>query len=331
MDINKSIDQELQATKDELEATKKELEKQKNNYQYLLAMLENLPNPIFMKDENAKFIFFNKKYAEFFGMDRSEYLGKDVLSLDYLSLEARQRYQKEDLALIESGQVLSYEADYTGADGEVHPSMYWSHGIYDVVTNRKGLVGEIVDISKEKRLREDLMHYSKKLHDANLKLEKIAEIDPGTGVYNRLLLNRLQEEDSAGRSSYPKASCALLLDLDLFKNVNDTFGHIIGDKVLKQFAQMLQTESREHDVPIRYGGDEFILLINNADIEAGKRIAERLRNRCANEIVLPDGSHITCSIGVTELSPNQTISEIISVLDKNLYEAKKVRNTVIAK
>ena len=313
----------------ELEITKAALESLKSDYNFLIAMIENLPNPIFVKDEDAKFIFFNKKYSEFFGMDRDKYLGKSVLDLEYLSQESRERYQKEDLELIQTAQVLSYEADYHGGDGELHPSLYWSSGIYDTTTGRRGLVGEIVDISNERQLREELNNSLEELHIANEKLEKIAEIDPGTGVFNRLLLNRLMSDLAQGRNNTLKPTCALLLDLDHFKEVNDTYGHVAGDEILKQFGELLQSESREHDVPIRYGGDEFILLINNVDLDEGVQIAERIRQRCKNEILAPDGTPLTCSIGVAMIDENESQEKIINKLDARLYTAKLERDKVV--
>ena len=79
------------------EQLRAELERLQARYDFLLAAVDNLPNPIFMKDEDARFFFFNKAYSEFFNMKRSEYIGKSVLDLDYLPPEDRERYQSEDL------------------------------------------------------------------------------------------------------------------------------------------------------------------------------------------------------------------------------------------
>ncbi|MBR2067600.1 MAG: GGDEF domain-containing protein [Solobacterium sp.] len=306
----------------QLQDCKKELEDLKKKYNFFYAALENLPNPIFIKNEDAKFVFFNKRYADFFGMERAKYLGKDVYALDYLSIEDRARYQMEDLRLIESSSILSYEVDFDAADGEIHPSFYWSKGIIDPFSNQKWLIGEIVDISKEKDLQKSLNSSLNDLKEINLKLEHMAEVDPATGIYNRLYLNKLIEHGYGKQVKRLTPTCMLLLDLDHFKSVNDTFGHLIGDEMLIRFANILRTISRENDVPIRYGGDEFLLILNDVNLELGKEIAERIRSTCESEIALPDGSPLTTSIGVAEIHDNEDIESIISRLDIRLYAAK---------
>ena len=324
MGDTKQLEQEVKALKEEVDKLKKE-------NAFLTCALENLPNPIFMKDEDAKFILFNKPYSEFFGMEKERYIGKTVLSLEYLPMESRERYQEEDLGLINSSSVLSYEVDFEAADGHIHPSFYWSKGIYEPIYDQKGLIGEIVDISKERSLQESLNVSLAQLKETNEKLEHIAEIDAGTGVYNRLLLNKIVEEGARNKFLIP--SCMLLLDVDHLKEVNDTFGHLTGDDVLKKFADILKTECREDDLPIRYGGDEFLLIINNATLDDGASVAERIRSRCENEIKLPNGTPLTTSIGVAKIEENtDDIEKMINKLDENLYEAKEAgHNKVVAK
>ena len=311
---------------DELKARLRDLQ---DRYDFLMAALENLPNPIFLKDEGARFLFFNRRYSEVFGMNREDYLGKSVLDLDYLPEEDRSKYQKEDLGLIENGHVISYEKDFDFSDGNRHPSLYWSKGVHDPVSGKKGLIGEIVDISKERHLRESLDRTVEKLRRTNRKLEKLAEIDVGTGIYNRTQLNK-QELEMANRHSGVQ-NCALMADLDHFKRVNDLYGHIKGDEILARFATILKDECRENDVPIRYGGEEFLLFLNNANLTTGEMVAERIRRRCEEEIMLPNGDAITVSIGVAMMDDNLNLQGNIAKLDHNLYIAKNSgRNCVIS-
>ncbi|MBR0163293.1 MAG: diguanylate cyclase [Lachnospiraceae bacterium] len=317
------------AASDKEKQLKKELRQLRKQYDFLVAALDNLPNPIFMKDEEAKFLFFNKRYAEAFGMKREEYVGKSVLDLEYLPPVDRERYQEEDTALIRSGEEVSYEKDFDFADGEVHPSLYWSKGVHDPVSGAQGLIGEIVDISKERHLRESLNESLEKLRLTNLKLEEMNKIDAGTGVYNRTLLNKKSLEMTYRKSR--GESCALMADLDHFKRVNDLYGHIKGDEVLSQFAEILKSECREKDVPIRYGGEEFLLFLNDASLESGLQVAERIRARCEKEIRLPDGDPITVSIGVALMDAKKNLQDNIRRLDDNLYLAKhRGRNRVVA-
>lgn len=322
---------EVKELEEEIVSLKEELEELKNKYNFFIAALENLPNPIFIKDEDANFVFFNQKYADFFGMERSKYLGKNVYALDYLKEEDRERYQIEDLGLIQTSSILSYEVDFNGADGGIHPSFYWSKGIYDEKSNQRGLIGEIVDISKERNLQDSLNQSLEELKDANIKLEQLAEIDPGTGIFNRHYLNKMMETGFTTTTNELTPTCMLLLDLDHLKYINDTFGHVKGDEVLQKFADIIRSESRDNDVPVRYGGDEFLLIVNNASLETGKAIAERIRSRCENENILPDGTSATTCIGVASIKEEHSIESIISKLDEYLYDAKtQGSNRVVA-
>lgn len=284
------------------EQLRAELERLQARYDFLLAAVDNLPNPIFMKDERARFFFFNKAYAEFFNMKRSEYIGKTVLDLDYLPHEDRERYQSEDLKAIQQLDVISYDATFTAPDGEDHPTYYWSRGFEDVKNNKHGLVGEIVDLYKERK----------------------------TNVYNRSVLwdkeNELIESAESGTSN----SHLVLFDLDNFGIVNEKHGHLKGDEMLAQFAGLLRMECRSTDLPIRYGGDEFILVLNKTDINEAEEIAERIRKRCEQSLLTPSGEAITVSAGVTAIGESDNIDSISARLQEYLAHSKEQgRNKVI--
>ena len=315
----------------EIDTLREELADVRKRYDFLKAALEHMPNPVFIKDADAKFFFFNKSYADAFGMERDRYLGKSVLQLDYLPSKDRKRYQKEDLELIRTGSIIEYEVDYKFADGGIHPSFYWSRGFYDEETGTRGLVGEIVDISKERELQDSLDNTVDELRESNSKLQKIAEIDAGTGVYNRILLNKKAKEfDEVGTGS--GMTCGLMCDLDNFKRVNDMYGHLKGDEILQQFAGILQTECRENDIPIRYGGEEFLLLLSRANLKTGVSVAERIRRRCEQEVILPNGEAITVSIGVSMIDDGLNLEENILRLDSRMYMAKeRGRNCIVYK
>ena len=299
-------------------------------YSFVMTALDNLPNPIFIKDDELRFFFFNKAYSKFFGMEPEKYFGTTVLDLDYLPMEDRVKFNEEDARLMRQNAIKNYTQDFMGSDGVVHPSFYWSRGVLDETTGAQGIIGEIVDITDERNLQLNLAQTLIKLQDANEKLEKTMEIDAGTGIYNRVLLNRLIGELALRKTVEYRTTCALLCDLDHFKRVNDSFGHLMGDTVLSQFAEIIKSECRSDDMPIRYGGDEFLLLLHKATGEIGVAVAERIRERCESEIILPDGSPITVSIGVAIVGDSQNLEGVISRLDNALYKAKEQgRNCVV--
>ena len=138
----------------EIERLKKELAKKEDQLRFFITALDNLPNAVFIKNEKAEFVFFNRKYEEIFGMDRNVFVGKRVLDLEYLPEEDRERYQKEDINLIETSSILTYEVDFMFSDNKIHPSLYWSRG-FRKEDEVKGLIGEIVDITKYSQQKEN--------------------------------------------------------------------------------------------------------------------------------------------------------------------------------
>ena len=317
-------EQEMQQLRDEL----REL---RERHDFLLSAVDNLPNPIFMKDEDARFFFFNKAYSDFFDMKREDYLGITVLDLDYLPMEERQRFQREDLRGIAEKRVISYDASFSTSDGVERPSFYWSSGFHDEVSGRKGLVGEIVDISKERALQKSLDKSLGELKRANEALKTLAETDHASGLYNRSVLWDKGKELIEKASNYDAQACMIMIDLDFFKQVNDEFGHLQGDDLLLRFAKLLKSECRTTDIPIRYGGDEFLLILNNIGLDDSMLIAERIRTRVEKELILPDGNNITASIGVIEIDQNQDFEKNLSRLDHLLYQAKEAgRNRIVS-
>lgn len=127
-----------------------------------------------------------------------------------------------------------------------------------------------------------------------------------------------------------------MLDIDNFKEVNDTYGHPAGDAILKTLSNILKSSFRVTDLISRYGGEEFVVLINNIDLDTGIKIAEKARKTIEKtDLFIPgheDKLQKTTSIGIAEYHQNETIENFIFRVDTSLYEAKKAgRNKVMAK
>jgi diguanylate cyclase (GGDEF)-like protein len=170
---------------------------------------------------------------------------------------------------------------------------------------------------------------------AHKQLARLAAKDPLTDVYNRRFgLGRLQEEYSRSVRNGAPVGVAML-DIDHFKNINDAYGHVVGDKVLSQMAKTIHDSMREGDIPVRYGGEEFLLILPGASISDSKKMAERLRRLLSDLVVTHLSSQInfTVSIGVAsfpECDVNK-IEDLVCAADSALYEAKEGgRNQVIA-
>ena len=153
-------------------------------------------------------------------------------------------------------------------------------------------------------------------------------MDPLTKVLNRRFLENYKDDIVKFYSHL------LIVDIDHFKKINDTYGHQIGDKVLQNVSRIIKKLLREKDLVIRYGGEEFIIAINVSSDDLAIKIAERIRKTIESTpiIINDDKIRITVSIGVTKIDPKKSFEDIFSVADQALYEAKKAgRNKVVFK
>jgi diguanylate cyclase (GGDEF)-like protein len=151
--------------------------------------------------------------------------------------------------------------------------------------------------------------------------------DSLTGLPNRRALDARLENDVQRAVRYKHKFAVLMIDLDGFKAINDTYGHGVGDEVLHQFAQFLAESQRSSDFLARYGGDELVMILPETDIEAAKLVADHLRERMSRfEISLPDGSKRNLSItGGIAIYPThaQSASDLLRAADEALYRAKR--------
>ncbi len=161
---------------------------------------------------------------------------------------------------------------------------------------------------------------------AHDRLERLAAVDPLTDAYNRRFgLARLREEFSrAVRAENPLG--VLMLDLDHFKAVNDTYGHLVGDRVLRAVAAACRRVVREGDVLVRYGGEEFLVLLPGAGPEDVRQVGERIR-RAVAETSVEDGDlrvGVTVSLGgATYRETSDSTDSLVALADGALYEAKE--------
>jgi len=153
---------------------------------------------------------------------------------------------------------------------------------------------------------------------------KLTTLDPLTGLGNRRFMKDVLERDLYNVARYQGTLSLLLLDIDYFKRYNDTHGHPEGDRLLMQVARILREVVRSGDLPIRYGGEEFVVLLPQTDIEAAGHAAERIR------VAIEKGSPVTVSIGVaTVCGKHCDAGELIEAADQALYRAKQAgRNRV---
>ena len=164
----------------------------------------------------------------------------------------------------------------------------------------------------------------------SLEYKHEASYDALTQIYNRNMFHRLIDRKIAVAKTQKTSFMLMILDIDFFKNINDTYGHLIGDEILKQITIVIKKQIREDDIFARWGGEEFILAFD-IDIAKGMQIAENLRKHIENED-FDMVKIITCSFGVTEFRDSDTLRSMIKRADEALYEAKgNGRNMVCQK
>lgn len=172
-----------------------------------------------------------------------------------------------------------------------------------------------------------------RVESLNQRLETISRIDGLTGLFNRRYWQERFDREFKLSKRTKSCNSLLMLDIDHFKAVNDTYGHQAGDEVIKALAEIITKATRETDVAGRYGGEEFVILLPDTPAENAMTVAQRIRKTLKDKVVAYEGTQISCScsIGVAELIPAYSRSNMwIEAADQALYQAKnKGRDCVV--
>lgn len=181
----------------------------------------------------------------------------------------------------------------------------------------------------QKELEQKVEQRTKELQDRNLELKLLSITDKLTGTYNRIKIDECLEIEAKRYNRYDHEFGIIIIDIDFFKKVNDTYGHQAGDKVLQEFANLIKDNIRKTDVLGRWGGEEFVVICIEIDKQNLLLLAEKLRNKI-QEYDFYKAGRKTASFGVTMYKKNEKIENFINRADTALYEAKKTgRNKVI--
>lgn len=210
-----------------------------------------------------------------------------------------------------TGKTNAYEVEYRIQHKDGHYIWYYDRG---TVTKRdkdhKPLMiqGIVFDISESKKVEE--------------RLRFLSERDELTNVFNRRAFFDNIDNYIKDKQLRDQPFSLIMFDIDRFKNINDTYGHLVGDDVLKRLTQLIIEDKRYNDQIYRYGGEEFFILLPNTRLDGAIKLAQRLHNLIKN-FKIPKVDHITVSMGVVEFKEKETIDDLIKRLDDLLYEAKE--------
>lgn len=178
-----------------------------------------------------------------------------------------------------------------------------------------------VDIAGLKNAQNELSEAYALLALKTVELEKAAITDALTGLFNRRRLDQAFDHELERTYRYDHPLSLILIDVDRFKAVNDTHGHQVGDQVLREFAAILRRGVRSVDTVGRWGGEEFLIICPETDLEAAMAIAEKLRTTVA-EADWPPATHITSSFGISQFHEGDSMKDLVARADAALYRAK---------
>ncbi|NTU74612.1 MAG: GGDEF domain-containing protein [Anaerolineaceae bacterium] len=174
-------------------------------------------------------------------------------------------------------------------------------------------------------LQRDLAKKNAELERLYIEVQKQSITDQLTGVYNRRGFFEISEREIERAKRYNRPLAAIMFDLDHFKIVNDTYGHAVGDQVLKEIAALCTQKLRKTDIFGRYGGEEFSILLPETLPTAARLISERLRQAVAQPLNIGKNQlHVTISLGVAPLNDNITdLQDLLESADRAMYKAKE--------
>ena len=304
--------------------------------QKLNTILDNVSAYIYIRDTNHRFSYANKMAQDLFRLSMAEIEGKTPI--DILGDINGKEFQRLDLELFKTKEKVEGIEKFITEEKTYY---YWTvkAPLFDDEGNVTSLIGMSTDITEQKSLEVELEKTNIKL---NTKINEITQLqatlweqatqDPLTNLYNRRYFNEISHKEIIKTERNKKPMALLLLDADYFKKVNDKFGHDIGDKVLIKFAQIMIKQCRRTDVICRYGGEEFVILMAEANQTIAIERAEKIRISYQEEITqLLKGHTATLSIGIAMWDKELiNLEGLTKAADQAMYQAKNSgRNQVI--
>jgi len=304
-------------------------EKLQRSKDFLHQILNTIPDPVFVQDRTHRWVVLNQAYGRFIGADIEDLIGKTVYDV-FPQQEADAFYQADEQVL-QQQQEQEYEETLTDLFGKTY-SIATKRSLHRDAEGNVLLVGVIRDITMRKSLEEslrrttqELSQSNQELRDSQTRLYYLANHDPLTGLPNRQLFQEKLQQSIEWAASGSRMVALLFIDLDGFKQVNDSLGHGVGDQLLKSVAKRLIASLRASDTVARLGGDEFTVILTAVP---GQPEVERVAQKMIETLALPysfDGQlvRVSASLGIA-LYPNHydTVQGLLQGADEAMYEAK---------
>lgn len=323
----------LQVALDELNHVQNELRRERDFIRGIIETNDVLIISIDLDDD--RLTMFNKGAEQLTGYTRAEVIGRQYREI-FIAPEDRAKVvqTREDIKAGRLDDVGSQEHVILTKSG-ARRRISWT---YTVSHDDQGRATHMAafgrDVTEQRQMQESLERAKADLERANVDLERLATTDYVTGLINRRLATALFEREvvRSRRACTPLA--AILMDLDRFKAINDTYGHEAGDAVLKGVAPAIAARLRTTDIVARYGGDEFLLVLPDTDVPGAELLAEEVRRLVQRTPVKHGAAElaVTVSLGLAMLEPGQhlTVDQLVRRADEAMYRAKKLGGNRVA-
>jgi len=298
----------------------------KANQLFLRQVVDNLPHMIYVLDEHNKLVLVNKALADSFGRTVEQCLGKKYKDLYAKNMDkpeqSIQRMMDLSNAKILDKGIKMFISDFSFTDINGNKKILQITKLpIEVPDKGKGILEVSVDVTKLKTIQE-------KLEDANRQLEIQAVSDSLTGLLNHKAIYEKLEDEIKRVKRYNCDLSVVMMDIDDFKVVNDTWGHQMGDRVLRRVSDIIMESIRDMDVAGRYGGEEFLIILPYTDIKGAMKLSERIKKEIGMEEFGKD-IRITISGGVASYNGESTLT-LVEKADINLYKAKQMgKNRIV--
>ncbi len=281
------------------------LHKIEESEETLNSIINSTDDLIFFKDKDFNYIGCNKEFLKFIGKTKEEMIGHNDFEL--FSEDMASLFRRMDLKMLAKNEISSNYQWITYPTGEkyyiVVKKIPFHYNETDV-----GILGISRDITK--------------LHLAQQKIELQSYIDELTKLHNRKSYNERIEELLSLKKRYATPFSMIIYDIDNFKYINDTFGHKIGDKVLIKMSELVRSHLRESDYLFRIGGEEFVVLLTETNLESANIAATKICKSVEENLQHIINKTITISIGLSEANESDSEDTIFKRVDELLYESK---------
>lgn len=293
-------------------------------------IMNNSHDTVYFKDKDSNYILSSRAHSMQFGYeDPSQIIGKN--DFDFFPRKFAEDAREDEITIMETGQPIIGKIEKW--EKKDKPTIWFSASKYPFY-NEKGEIlgtwGTSKDITSIKEAEENLAKVNKKLEEVNTQLKLQSNIDVLSGLFNRkrfievvtemqaLYLNKISED---ARDTF----CILMLDIDSFKEINDSYGHPVGDLAIKHVADLTIKNLRTKDFSFRYGGDEFAIILCDVKPEMALILAERLRAAIEVTPLQLETMKIvlTVSIGVVAYEKDNSVEDLLKEVDSKLYLSKQ--------